>query len=124
MCDLPGVRILIATAALLGWSSLRAWQAKNGFLKWGGAGLAALLSAAVTLVSVITIVGLFKVHALSAPALDLNIAGTPKQIQRGQAISDGFCSGCHSTTGALTGGFDVGEDFAVPIGSFVSSNLT
>jgi mono/diheme cytochrome c family protein len=124
MLDFLGLTTLIIIAALSAWSSFRAWRAKNNFLKWGGAGLAALLSAAVTLVSVITIVGLFKVHARSAPALDLKIAGTPEQIQRGQAISDGFCSGCHSTTGALTGGFDVGEDFAVPIGSFVSSNLT
>jgi len=124
MLDLPGLAMLIATAALLGWSSLRAWQAKNGFLKWGGAGLAALLSTAATLVSVITIVGLFELHARSAPVPDLKVAATSEQIQRGQAVSDGFCSGCHSRTGTLTGGFDVGEGLPVSIGSFVSSNLT
>jgi hypothetical protein len=48
---------MIAAAALLGWSSVRVWRTNNGFLKWGGAGMAALLSAAVTLVSVIKIVG-------------------------------------------------------------------
>jgi hypothetical protein len=48
----------------------------------------------------------------------------PEQIQHGQAISNGFCSGCHSKTGMLTSGRDIGEDFRVPIGSFVSSNLT
>ncbi|HMI10599.1 MAG TPA: cytochrome c [Bradyrhizobium sp.] len=115
---------LIAAAALLAWSSLRASRAKNNFVKWGGAGLAALLSAAVTAVSVIMIVGLFKLHARSAPDPDLKVASTPEQIQRGQAISDGFCSACHSKTGTLTGGLDIGEHFPIPIGTFVSSNLT
>jgi mono/diheme cytochrome c family protein len=124
MLDFLGLTTLITIAALSAWSSFRAWRAKNNFFKWGGAGLAALLSAAATLASVIAIVGLFKVHARSAPALDLKIAGTPEQIQRGQAISDGFCSGCHSTTGTLTGGLKLGEDFPIPIGSFVASNLS
>jgi hypothetical protein len=56
--------------------------------------------------------------------VSLNVAGTTEQIQRGQAISDGFCSDCHSTTGRLTGGLDIGGHFPLPIGSFVSSNLT
>jgi mono/diheme cytochrome c family protein len=124
MPDLLALATLIAAAALLAWSSLRASRAKNNFLKWGGAGLAALLSAAVASVSVIMIVGLFKLHARSAPAPDLKVGGTPEQIQRGQAISDGFCSACHSKTGTLTGGLDIGKDFPVSVGSFVSSNLT
>jgi mono/diheme cytochrome c family protein len=124
MLDLFGLTMSIATAALLARSSLGAWQLKNSFLKWAGAGLAALLSMAATLVSVIAIVGLFKVHARSAPIPDLKVAGTPEQIRRGQEISNGFCSGCHSKTGTLTGGLDLAEDIPVPIGSFVSSNLT
>jgi mono/diheme cytochrome c family protein len=124
MLDLLAVSMLIIIATLFVWSSLRAWRAKNRFMKWGGTGLAALLSAAVTLVSTIVIVGLFEIDARSAPALDLKVAGTPEQIERGQAISDSFCSACHSKTGTLTGGLNIGEDFPVPIGSFVSSNLT
>jgi mono/diheme cytochrome c family protein len=124
MPALLALMTLIAAAVLLAWSSLRASRAKNNFVKWGGAGLAALLSAAVTAVSVIMIVGLFKLHARSAPDPDLKVAGTPEQIQRGQAISDGFCSACHSKTGTLTGGLDIGEHFLIPIGTFVSSNLT
>jgi mono/diheme cytochrome c family protein len=54
----------------------------------------------------------------------LKVAGNPEQIQRGKAISDGFCSACHSKSGTLTGGLDVGEHFPVAVGSFVSSNLT
>ena len=78
MLDLLGLAILIAIAVLLGWSSVRAWRTKNRFLRWGGTGLAALLSAAVTLAGVIVMVGLFKVHARSAPALDLRVAATPE----------------------------------------------
>ena len=48
--------------------------------------LTALLAAAVCLVSVLTIAGLFKLHARSAPVPDLKVAGTAEQIQRGQAI--------------------------------------
>ena len=124
MLDLFGLAMLIIIAALLAWSSLRALRARNRFIKLGGGGLAALLSIATAFISVIAIVGLFKMHARSAPAPDLKVAGTPEQIQRGKALSDGFCSACHSKTGTLTGGLDVGEHFPVPVGSFVSSNLT
>jgi mono/diheme cytochrome c family protein len=124
MLELLAPAMSITTAALLARSSLRAWRAENKFLKWGGTVLAALFSVAVSLISVIMVVGLVRLHARSAPTLDLKVAGTPEQIVRGQTISDGFCSGCHSRTGTLTGGLDIAEDLPVPIGSFVTSNLT
>jgi mono/diheme cytochrome c family protein len=124
MPELLLVAMLIILAPLFAWSSLHVWRIKKGFVKWGGAGLAALLSAVAALASGIVLVGLFEIHARSAPVLDLKVAGTPEQIARGRAISDGFCSACHSKTGTLTGGLNFGDDFPVPIGSFVSSNLT
>jgi hypothetical protein len=124
MLELLGPAMSITTAALLARSSFQAWRAENKFLKWGGTALAALFSAAVSLIGVIMVLGLFKLHARSAPALDLKVAGKPEEIVRGQAISDGFSSGCHSKTGTLTGGLDVAEGLPVPIGSFVASNLT
>jgi mono/diheme cytochrome c family protein len=78
----------------------------------------------VSLIRVIMVVELVKLHARSAPTLDVKVAGTPEQIVRGQALSDGFCSGCHSRTGTLTGGLDVAQDLPVPIGSFVTPNFT
>src|SRR5215468_3973663 len=124
MLNIIGLVMLIATAALLAWSSVRAWRQKNGFLKWGCAGLAVLLATAVSLISVLTIAGLFKLRTRSAPVPDLKIVGTSEQIQRGQAIADSFCGACHSRTGPLTGGVDIGKDFPMPVGTFVSSNLT
>jgi hypothetical protein len=47
MLNVIGLVILIATAALLIWSSIRAWRQRNSFLKWGGAGLVALLATTV-----------------------------------------------------------------------------
>jgi mono/diheme cytochrome c family protein len=124
MLDLLAAAMLIIIATLFAWSSLRAWRAKNRFMKWGGTSLAALLSAAATLLSGVVLVGLYELHARRAPVSDLKVAGTPEQIERGRAISDGFCSACHSKTGTLTGGLNIGDDFPVPVGSFVSSNLT
>src|SRR5258708_27254549 len=118
MLELLGPAMSITTAALLIRSSFRTWRAENKFLKWGGTGLTALLSAAVTLISIVTIVGLFKLHARSSPALGLKVAGTPEQIVRVQAISDGFCSACHSKTGPLTRCLHLPKDLPVPLGPF------
>jgi len=69
-------------------------------------------------------VGLFKLHSRSAPIPDLKSEGTPAQIRRGQAIANSFCDTCHSKSGSLTGGADSGEHLPLPLGSFVSANLT
>jgi mono/diheme cytochrome c family protein len=124
MFELFVLAMLIVIAALLAWVGRSAWRAKNNFMKWGGTGLAALSSTAVALLSLILIVGLFRLDARSAPTPVMKVASSPEQIQRGKAISDGFCSACHSKTGTLTGGLDIGEHFPVPIGSFISANLT
>lgn len=71
----------------------------------------------------LVIVVSFKLHARNAPVLTLKISGTPEQIQRGEEVSNGFCSGCHSETGTLTGGNNIADDLPVPVGAFVSSNL-
>jgi hypothetical protein len=66
MLNVIALPMLIATAPLLAWSGIRAWQRKNRLLKWGGASLAGLLAGTVSLVSIIVIAGLFKLHARSA----------------------------------------------------------
>jgi mono/diheme cytochrome c family protein len=124
MSELLAPAISVAANGLLIWSGFRAWRSKNRFLKWSAAGLAALLSTLATVISVLLVVGLFKLHARTAPAVVLKISGTPELIQRGEEISNGFCSACHSKTGTLTGGKNLGDDFPVPVGAFVSSNLT
>ena len=80
MFELFALATLMLIAALLAWWGLRAWRTKNGLVKWGGAGLAALLSTAATLISLISIVGLFKLHARSAPAPVTKVEGTTERI--------------------------------------------
>ncbi len=116
--------ILFLIAATLAWFGVRAWRSKNRFLKWGGAGSAGLLALVISIVIVLLGGGVLKLNARTAPVPALKVAGTPGQIQRGRAIADSFCGACHSKTGTLTGGVDIGEHFPIRVGSFVSSNLT
>ncbi|WP_407176487.1 hypothetical protein [Bradyrhizobium sp. STM 3562] len=88
---------------------------KNPWLKWGGASLAALLSAILVALGVVLIVGLFKLHARSAPAVRLKVTSTAEQIRRGEAIAASFCDACHAQNGALTGGRDVAQE--LPLGT-------
>jgi cytochrome c553 len=124
MLNVIGLVILIAIAALLVWASIRARRIKSTFLKWGGVGVAGLFAVAFAVLSVLAIVGLFKAHSRSAPIPDLKVAGSPDQIRRGEALANSFCGACHSKTGTLTGGLDVAKELPVPVGYFVSSNLT
>jgi mono/diheme cytochrome c family protein len=115
---------LIALVLLLAWLSFRASRANTILVKWAGTGFAGLLAAAVASISAVMITGLYKLHFRDAPTPVMKVPGTPEQVQRGQAIVSNFCAGCHSKTGTLTGGYDVGKDWAVPVGSLVASNLT
>jgi mono/diheme cytochrome c family protein len=124
MHDVVGVVALIAVAALLGWAGFLSRRVANRFLKWSGVMLAAVLAVAVSAVGALMTAGLVKQHARSAPVPDLRVEATPVRIARGKAVVDGFCSACHSSSGTLTGGLDIGEHFPMPVGSFVSSNLT
>jgi mono/diheme cytochrome c family protein len=124
MRDIVGLIVLIAIVALLSWLTFRICRVRNSMLKWSGVALAVVLTVAVSSVSAVTIAGMVKEHVRRAPIPDLKIEATPERIARGKAVVDGFCGGCHSKTSTLTGGFDVGEDLPLYVGSFISSNLT
>ncbi|WP_426436638.1 c-type cytochrome [Bradyrhizobium genosp. P] len=124
MRNIVGLIALLVAAALLVRCGLRALRLKSRILKWGGAGLAAALTIAVSSVSAITAAGLVKQQGRAAPLPDLSVELTPVRIARGKAVADSFCSGCHTTTGPLTGGTDLAKDLPVNIGSFVAANLT
>ncbi len=118
---------LVAITVLLGWLTFRAWRARNKAVKWIGVIVSGLFTIVLALVSVLLLVGMVKVYApRSVPAPDLQVAGTPEQLARGEHLAGSFCASCHSTTNELplTGGVDLGKDFPMPLGSYVSVNLT
>lgn len=97
---------------------------KSAFLKWSAVSVACFLATIILILGTLGIAGLFKLHLRRASLPQVDIAYTPERILRGKAIADGFCGGCHSLTGTLTGGPDIGKDLPLPIGSFIASNLT
>ena len=119
--------VIIAAAVLLGRLTFRAWHARNKVVKWVGVIVSGLFTIILALVSVLMLVGMVKIYPLrSAPLPDLSVAGSPEQIERGRHLANSFCAGCHSTTSELplTGGVDIGKDFPMPLGSYISANLT
>ena len=118
---------MVAVSVLFGWLARRSWKTGNVVSKWAGTILSGLLSVLVGLLSILTVIGLVKAYApRTAPIPDLNVAATPEQIQRGEHIANTFCTSCHSLNKALplTGGVDLGLDIPIPLGNFVSPNLT
>jgi mono/diheme cytochrome c family protein len=118
------VTVSIAMVALPVRMTIWAWRARIAFLKWVGVSIGVVLTVIFAAAASVMTAGLYRLHARGAPVPDLKVAGTSEQVQRGRAVADGFCASCHSKTGMLTGGFDIGRKFPIPIGSFVSSNLT
>jgi ABC-type transport system involved in cytochrome bd biosynthesis fused ATPase/permease subunit len=67
MENVIGLITLVVLAAWLIRLGVRAWRAEIGFMKWVGAGLAAMMAVAVSSVSALTIARMAKQHARSAP---------------------------------------------------------
>lgn len=116
--------VLIVLSALLVWSGVRARRIARRGLRITSMTLLAALCILTLSASLLAIAGMIKATGRRAPVPYLQIEGTPEQIRRGAAIADSFCGACHTQSGPLTGGMDVGKHLALPVGSFVSSNLT
>lgn len=119
--------VIIAVAVLLGRLAFRARRASSKVVKWGGIIGSALFAVVLTLIGVFMLVGMVKVYTLrDVPVPDLKVAASPEQLARGQHLANSFCASCHSTTNELplSGGLDLGKDFPMPLGTFVSANLT
>jgi hypothetical protein len=101
---------------LLAWLGLRAWRTRDLLPRWFGAGAAALGSLIAISLGVLLILGYWHLRSRKAPPVTLIVANTLDQIRRGKAVADGYCGGCHSTTGDLTGGLDLGQHVPLAIG--------
>jgi mono/diheme cytochrome c family protein len=127
LVNILGWLVLVGITVLFGWLAWRSWRARNAVLKRVGLILSGLLCLVFAAVSVVVLTGLVRIYKpvkVSVP--DLQIAGTPEQIARGEHLANSFCTGCHSTNGELplTGGLDLGADLPMNLGTFVSVNLT
>lgn len=119
--------ILLIVTGLLIWLTIRTWRARNKVLKFLGGIFVTLFSVILLLASVLSGIGLYRMYVPHAdPAPSLTVEGTQEQIARGEHIAGVYCIDCHTTNGQLplVGGRDMGADSPVPIGSFVSFNLT
>jgi hypothetical protein len=86
MLELFCVSLPVIVGTGLAWLSVCAWRTKNRLVKWGGSTLAALPPVAAIMISVISIAGLFKLHACGAAVPELKVAGTLEQVRRGKAV--------------------------------------
>lgn len=120
------ILVLVLLAILFLFLTRRAMRLKHP-LKWFSVFLTGLLSLVFILSVGLAAMGVSKGRAEhDIPVPEIQVAGTPEQIARGQYLANTFCTSCHSLNGELplTGGVDLGEDLALPLGSFVSANLT
>jgi mono/diheme cytochrome c family protein len=119
--------VIVVLAIAFAWLAVRAWRARSAAAKWGGVIGAGLLSLVMALLAVVSARGLIRLYLpYGHAAPDLQVAGTPEQVARGQHLAASFCASCHSATGELplTGGVDLFADIPIPLGSARSANLT
>jgi cytochrome c553 len=116
--------VLIVSSGLLILAAIRARRLQRTGTRITAIALLAILSICAVSASVMALAGIIKANSRTAPIPNVHIIGNREQIERGAQIADSFCGSCHTKTGPLTGGVDIGKDLAVPVGSFVSSNLT
>jgi mono/diheme cytochrome c family protein len=114
-------------AVFFGWLASRAWLLKKPFLKWPAIFLAGLFSLLTLLIAVLAGMGLAQYYSpAGGPVPEIKVQGTPEQIARGRHLASAFCIDCHSTNAdfPMTGGRDLAKDLAMPLGQFMSANLT
>lgn len=119
--------VVLAFAVFMGWLAVRAWRARNPFLKWGGGVLSSLLTLLIAAVSVLALVGLAKFYIPpNVPVPDVKISGTPEQVERGRYLARSLCVACHTVNSELplSGGLDFAREIPLPVGVIFPPNLT
>jgi mono/diheme cytochrome c family protein len=126
MFDIAGTLILVILIAVFGFLTLRAWKARNPWLKWIGALLAGLLTLIPTFLLILALVGFAKLNEhYDNPVDNIQVAGTAAQIARGEKLAN-ICTSCHSPGNELPlsgSNFAAKFDFP-PLGRLYAPNLT
>ena len=119
--------LVVGVAVLFGWLTRKAWRAGNPFVKWAGTILGGFLTLIFISIAVVGTIGVYRFYNPPySPVVEIQVEGTPEQIERGRHLAAAFCVDCHSPTAdfPMTGGVDLGKDLPMNLGSYYSANLT
>jgi len=126
MFDITGITILVVLIFVFGVMTFRAWRLKSRWLKWIGMFLSGLLTLITLALLILALVGFSKLNdRFDNPIQDVQVAGTPDQIARGEQLAH-ICLSCHTPGNQMPLS---GSNFAVkfgfpPVGSLYAPNLT
>ncbi len=126
LANVISVLILVALVVFFAWLTRRAWGSKRAILKWLGVVLAGLLTLLLALVTVLGLIGFYKLNEQhNNPVGNIQVAGNPAQIARGERLAH-ICAGCHGAQKQLplSGVNFVTEYDFPPLGTFYAPNLT
>ncbi len=127
MFDFPGVILLVALVAGLGFLTTRALKIKLAILKWIAVFFSGLLTLIPAALLVLALVGYANLNRhYDNPAANIQVARTPAQIARGEKLANA-CTSCHTPENKLPlSGVNFGAKFDFPpmMGALYSPNLT
>jgi mono/diheme cytochrome c family protein len=126
MFDIVSILVLVVLAGVGSFLAVRAWKLKNTFLKWGGVIAAGLLTLAATALLILGGIGFYKLNQrYDNPIPDVQVAGTPAQVARGEQLAH-ICVSCHTPANQLPlSGANFAAKFGLPpLGTVYAPNLT
>lgn len=126
--NVVSVLLLLVLAGLFFFLATRAWRNRRGWIKWPGVVLSALLGLVLVLIAGVALKGYAQLNfaPYQYTVSDVQVAGTPEQIARGERLAYG-CSDCHATTmSQLPLDGSAGNLLAggPPVGTLYAPNLT
>ncbi len=126
MFDFVGLMILVILSVVFGFLTVRAWNAKNRWLKWIGTLLSGLLTLIPAALLVLALIGFYKLNQrFDNPVAEVQVAGTAEQIARGEKLAN-LCVSCHTSDSRLplSGSNFVTRFEFPPLGTLYAPNLT
>ena len=96
-------------------------------VRYGSGFFVGLFTVLFGLITVLGFLGMLTAYLPRGnPVVEVTMAGTTEQIERGRQIASWTCAGCHSVDGELplSGGEDIMADIPMPIGKAIPANLT
>jgi mono/diheme cytochrome c family protein len=126
MFDFIGVAVLVILILLFAFLTSRARKSKNRLLRWISSFLSGLLTLVAAALLIVALIGFYKLNQrYDNPVQEVEIAGSPEQIARGEQLAN-ICVSCHTPGSQLPlVGTNVTAKFDFPpLGSIYAPNLT